>query len=364
LHIITNYCDIKTIDIDKADIDELNLIIKCKNLIVLNVHSCIAPNFLYMVSINCNKLEFLRLCKDDNDNSHKMSPEIKNLKDLRHLELINFNFGNFPIELSFLNNLEYLKIFSCDYNIDISVIYKIKNLKYLILSDVWSFDNRIIYLKKLVGIRTYTFNCTVPKYIYKLPQLSFIDLGLDLYDDYQILNYSKVEKIQHHQSDIYCNKITLFDSKSINRISNEDISDLVKNDEMIIMAIEYSKDWSPTIPNNIKKLRILSSGSNRELFDLSNLPTCLEYIEFNFNLLQMGQYNFNNLPFNVNTIKINIGDVFNNTIIKYYNYEIMPTINHPIIDSINKTKDELLKYIDTLRVPYGCKIIINDMNKL
>jgi hypothetical protein len=138
LHNVINFCDVKTIDLKEADVIELNLILKCKNLIVLKIDNCIGSKFLHEISINCKKLEYLCVNKVYNfEPIHKMSAEIKNLKHLRHLSLVNFNFIDLPKELSYLNNLEYLKIFTCGrYDINIDVIYNITSLKYLLLSDV------------------------------------------------------------------------------------------------------------------------------------------------------------------------------------------------------------------------------------
>jgi len=85
LHNIINFCYVKTIDLKEAGTIELNLITKCKNLIVFKIDNCISSKFLYEISINCKKLEYLCLKKVyDNVITHKMSAEIKNLKYLRH----------------------------------------------------------------------------------------------------------------------------------------------------------------------------------------------------------------------------------------------------------------------------------------
>ena len=360
LHNTINFSDVKTIDLKEADTIELNLITKCKNLIVLKIDNCIASKFLYGVSTNCKKLEYLYLKKVyDNIITHNMSIEIKNLKYLRYLSLVNFNFADLPKELSYLNKLEYLRIFTCGrHDINIDVIYDIKSLKYLLLSDVWWIDDEIIKLQNLMHLYIDVPECRLSKNVYKLPQLYKLNVTYSLYDEDNFLEN------EFHE----CNKdkITIFDSKSINSLTNFDIHSLIKGYEMCILSNEYNEKWSPSIPNNIKKLRILSgNGDNcckKEYLDLSNLPNTLEYIEFHFNLDNSSQYNLNNIPFSVNTIQINIGNLLDNTKNKYYNYKNMSTIAHPKIDLINGTKKELEKYIANLKIPFGCKIIINDMN--
>ena len=89
LHNTINFSDVKTIDLKEADIIELNLITKCKNLIVLKIDNCIASKFLYEISTNCKKLEYLSLTKVYNvEQTHKMSTEIKNLKHSTHIHFI------------------------------------------------------------------------------------------------------------------------------------------------------------------------------------------------------------------------------------------------------------------------------------
>ena len=360
LHNTINFSDVKTIDLKEADTIELNLIIKCKNLIVLKIDNSIASKFLYEISTNCKKLEYLSLTKVYNiEPTHKMSAEIKNLKYLRYLSLVNFNFIDFPKELSYLNKLEYLKIITCNrYDINIDVIYNMTSLKYLSLSDVWGFDDRIIKLKNLMYLNSDVQECSFSKNIYKLPQLYCLSVNHSLYDEYRYLS--------NDYNDCKKDMITIFDSKSINNYTNHDEHDLVKEDEMWIFTCEYSENWSPNIPSNIKKLRILGavhySFCKKEYFNLSNLPDTLEYIEFYFDVSSSSQYNLNNIPISVNTIQINIGILENNTNMKYFNYKNMPTIAHPKIDLINRTKKELDKYIAKLKIPFGCKIIINDMN--
>jgi hypothetical protein len=202
--------------------------------------------------------------------------------------------------------------------------------------------------------------CRLSKNIYKLQQLYCLSVSHSIYNEYSHLS--------NDYNDCKEDMITIFDSKSINDFTNYDEHELIKNDEMLIFTSEYSEKWSPKIPKNIKKLRICGgvhdSSCKKEYFNLFNLPETLEYIEFYFDLSSDSQYNLTNIPINVNTIQINIGKLINNSKIKYYNYKTMPSISHPHIDLIKKTKSSLKKYIDTLKIPFGCKIIINDMNQL
>ena len=52
---------------------------------MLTIGNCIASKFLYEISTNCKKLEYLYLMKVYNvEPTHKMSTEIKNLKHSTH----------------------------------------------------------------------------------------------------------------------------------------------------------------------------------------------------------------------------------------------------------------------------------------